>query len=86
KCLTVAEPLHYKGLVSADEILDPAKPLEEWNARDATIAYALSNWAGFNGDVTTANELRAQVLTTNVWNIWAYICAEKEEAVYRAEN
>ncbi|MBR9805973.1 MAG: hypothetical protein GYB49_01955 [Alphaproteobacteria bacterium] len=78
--------MFYKGLMSADEILDPAKPLEEWNARDATIAYALSNWAGFNGDVTTANELRAQVLATNVWNIWAYICAEKEEAVYRAEN
>lgn len=72
--------MFYKGLVSAESIIDLSAP-ETWTARDATIAYAIANNAIISNNTETASEILQNIVETPFWNIWAYILAEKDLAV-----
>ncbi|WP_411818584.1 tetratricopeptide repeat protein [Hyphococcus sp. DH-69] len=68
----------YKGVVTPDEILDPNKPVSEWNGRDMTVAYGIGNWYAYQGETEKANALHKSVVETPFWSTWAYLAAEKD--------
>ena len=70
----------YKGIVKVDEIMDLNKPVEQWTARDMTIAYGVANWYRYQGDPAKAERLHKNILKTPFWNSWAYVVTDKEYA------
>ena len=68
----------YKGARQLDQVLDLAKPAEDWSARDVTVGYGAAVWLESRDESETARNLRQIILASPYWNIWAYLVAEKD--------
>jgi len=67
--------LFYKGLVTADEILNPEEP--DGNSF-ATTGFGLANYYIVEGDTEAARELILRIVEGDPWNAFGFIAAETE--------
>jgi tetratricopeptide (TPR) repeat protein len=67
--------LFYKGLMTADEILNPEEPDDN---SFATTGYGLANYYIVEGDTEAARELIVRIVDGDPWNAFGFIAAETE--------
>lgn len=66
--------LLYKGILEEGDLQNPEGDAP---ANDA-IAYALANWAFYNGDLSTAKRRYEAILQQASWNSFGYLAAEAD--------
>ena len=67
--------LFYKGLMTADEILNPEEPDDN---SFATTGYGVANYYIVEGDTEAARELIIRIVEGDPWNAFGFIAAETE--------
>ncbi|MEM1134851.1 MAG: hypothetical protein AAGI07_03355 [Bacteroidota bacterium] len=67
----------YKGNLKPQDILNVNKPVEQWTARDITIAYGVADWYSHQQDTNVAEGIYEKILQTPHWNAWAYVVTDK---------
>lgn len=69
----------YKGIAKPGELVDEAKPAEQWNIQEVTRAYGVANWYSFQGNTKKAKEMYQKILqSANSWPAFAYLASEVE--------
>ena len=67
--------LFYKGLVTADEILNPEEPDDN---SFATTGFGVANYYIVEGDTEAARDLILRIVEGDPWNAFGFIAAETE--------
>ncbi|MEM1434908.1 MAG: tetratricopeptide repeat protein [Pseudomonadota bacterium] len=75
----------YQGLADPTELIDLSKPGLDWNGLDITLGYGVANWYALQGDSATAQKIFDKILKGGVWNAWAYVATDREQARRGAE-
>lgn len=70
--------LLFKGLITPEELIDNAKPIDSMSLTDATKLYGLGNWYKYQGQQDKADEIYAKVRQSKEWPAFAVACAELE--------
>lgn len=68
----------YKGQGDPKELVDVDK--DSWNGLDITLGYGVANWYLTQGDEATAQKIFDKILEAGVWNAWAYVATDREQA------
>jgi tetratricopeptide (TPR) repeat protein len=68
--------LMFKGLVSAEELLEKAKAQGAFGL--STIGYGIANWYNFNGEKEKSKALLEEIVALDFWASFGYIAAEAD--------
>ena len=74
--------LLYKGKAKAKDLIDLDK--EAWNGLAITLGYGVGSWYLTQGDEATAQKIFDKILEGSVWNAWAYVATDREQALKAA--
>ncbi|MHA1355436.1 MAG: hypothetical protein ACTSR1_09720, partial [Candidatus Heimdallarchaeota archaeon] len=68
--------LMFKGLISAEKLLEKAKAQGAFGI--STIGYGIANWYYFNGQKEKAKALLEEIVALDFWASFGYIAAEAD--------
>ncbi len=77
----------FKGVLTPEELMAARPPsAADWSVQDATVTFGVARYHVYQGDSTSYLGLLDKILSTDNWNAWAYVMAEKDRVKLQASK
>ncbi len=77
----------FKGVFTPEELMAARPPsAADWSVQDATVTFGVARYHVYQSDSTSYLGLIDKILSTDHWNAWAYVMAEKDRVKLQARK